>query len=210
MAATFETRTLGRSGVRVTTLGFGGGPVGHLESDDAEAVAGATVDRAWDEGIRYFDTAPLYGLGRSERRLGSALGEHARDEFVVSTKVGRLLRPAGDAKGVDRQAPLEVVFDYGREGALASFEESLARLKLGRVDILLIHDIDGWTHGDRQPQAFAAALDGAYPILADLKARGLVRAIGIGVNEWRVCRDFAERAAIDCVLLAGRFTLLEQ
>jgi D-threo-aldose 1-dehydrogenase len=211
MAGTFETRPLGGSGVTVTTLGMGGGPLGKLITTDAEAVAGATVEAAWTEGIRYFDTAPFYGLTRSERRLGAALASRARDTFVVSTKVGRLIRSGGTpAPEQDSTAKHGVVFDYTRQGAATSFAESLERLHLDRVDIALIHDIDRWTHGDRQPEAFAAALDGAYPALADLKAKGRVRAIGLGVNEWRVCRDFAERAAIDCVLLAGRYTLLEQ
>ena len=195
----------------VTALGFGGGPLGRLSAGTGEAVATATVDAAWNEGVRYFDTAPLYGIGRSERRLGGVLARRPRDEFVISTKVGRLFRASGDPdERQDPGAELGIVFDYSQEGAAASFEESLARLKLERVDILLIHDIDGWTHGGRQPQAFAAALAGAYRALAELKSKGLVRAIGLGVNEWRVCRDFAERAPLDCVLLAGRYTLLEQ
>ncbi len=210
MRTTFEKRQLGRSGVLVTPLSFGGGPIGHLKDRDADAIARASVDTAWAEGVRYFDTAPLYGLGESERRLGRALANRSRDDFVISTKVGRLLRhPAGQG-GIDDAPAREIVFDYSREGAEASFEESFERLKLGRIDILLIHDIDRWTHGDRQPQFFAAALDGAYRMLVDLKAQGLVRAIGLGVNEWRVCRDFVERAPIDCVLLAGRYTLIEQ
>ncbi len=211
MAETLDKRPLGRSGVHVTALGMGGGPLGKLVVADADSVASATVDAAWNEGIRYFDTAPFYGLTRSERRLGAALAKRPRDAFVVSTKVGRLIRPGG--KPAPEQYPatdIGVVYDYSREGAVTSFEESLDRLNLQRVDIVLIHDIDRWTHGDRQPEAFAAALAGAYPVLADLRAKGRVRAIGLGVNEWRVCRDFAERAEIDCLLLAGRYTLLEQ
>jgi aryl-alcohol dehydrogenase-like predicted oxidoreductase len=211
LAKEFETRQLGRSGVHVTVLGFGGGPVGTFINSEADAIACDTIDSAWDEGIRYFDTAPLYGLNRSERRVGSALADRPRDEFIVSTKVGRLIRTGGKpAPEQDPSSALGVIFDYSRHGTLASFEESLGRLNLRRVDVLLIHDIDHWTHGDRQSEAFAAALEGAYPVLADLKAKGRVRAIGLGVNEWQICRDFAKRAEIDCVLLAGRFTLLEQ
>jgi D-threo-aldose 1-dehydrogenase len=211
VAKEFETRQLGRSGVHVTVLGFGGGPVGTFINSEADAIACDTIDSAWDEGIRYFDTAPLYGLNRSERRVGNALADRPRDEFIVSTKVGRLIRTGGKpAPEQDPSSALGVIFDYSRHGTLASFEESLGRLNLRRVDVLLIHDIDHWTHGDRQSEAFAAALEGAYPVLADLKAKGRVRAIGLGVNEWQVCRDFANRAEIDCVLLAGRFTLLEQ
>jgi D-threo-aldose 1-dehydrogenase len=207
----FEKRPLGNSGVVVTALGFGGGPIGKSITSAGDEIARDTVDAAWNEGVRYFDTAPLYGLTRSERRIGASLAVRPRNEFVISTKVGRLIQRGGKrAPEQDPISELGVVFDYSREGALASFEESLDRLKLERVDIVLIHDIDRWTHSDRQPEAFSAALDGAYPILADLKAKGLVRAVGLGVNEWRVCRDFAERVEIDCVLLAGRFTLLEQ
>lgn len=209
-----QTRPLGRSGVAVTALGFGGGPIGNLWKPISDEAAADTVAAAWDAGIRYFDTAPLYGHGRSEMRLGAALRRRPRNDFVLSTKVGRLLRlPAAidfDKHGFVDIPDLEVVYDYSRDGALRSLEESFRRLGLERTDIALIHDVDGWTHGDRQPQVFAEALDGAYRALADLKAQGLVRAIGIGVNEWQVCRDFALRAPIDCVLLAGRYTLLEQ
>ena len=184
---------------------------GGRSTDEAAA---DTVAAAWEAGIRYFDVAPLYGHGRSETRLGRGLAEKPRAEFVLSTKVGRLLRPPAspnfERHGFIDTPDVEVVYDYSRDGALRSLEESLARLGLERADIVLIHDVDRWTHGDRQPQVFREALDGAYRALADLKAAGVVRAIGIGVNEWQVCRDFALRAPIDCVLLAGRYTLLEQ
>jgi D-threo-aldose 1-dehydrogenase len=199
-AASFESRPLGKSGIRLTALGFGGGPLGRVASDDQ---AGAILDAAWEAGVRYFDTAPLYGTGESERRIGDALRVRPRADFVLSSKVGRLLRPT-------QGGSLQVEYDYSRDGALASFEESLARLGLDRIDVLLIHDIDGWTHGADQPRRQAEALDGAYRALSDLKAAGRIRAIGLGVNEWQVCRDFAERAPIDCVLLAGRHTLLER
>jgi len=205
---------LGRSGISVTTLGFGGGAIGNLSRAISDEEAAATVGAAWDAGIRTFDTAPLYGHGRSEQRIGHALGQRARCDFVLSTKVGRLLRhPAGETfetRGFIDVPHLEVVYDYRRDGAQRSVEESLQRLGLDRVDIALIHDIDRWTHGDRQPEIFAEALDGAYRALADLKAQGIVRAVGIGVNEWEVARDVALRVPIDCVLLAGRYTLLEQ
>ena len=133
----------------------------------------------------------------------------------LTTYAGRgVLRPPRDA-GFDRHGFVdtpdrEIVYDYSRDGALRSLEESLERLKLDRVDVVLIHDIDRWTHGDEQPRRFAEALDGAYRALADLKAAGTIRAIGLGVNEWQVCRDFALRVPVDCFLLAGRYTLLEQ
>jgi D-threo-aldose 1-dehydrogenase len=208
-----KVRQLGSSGIAVTSLGLGGGPAGRQRGPVADKAAAETVRAAWAAGIRYFDTAPLYGLGRSETRIGAVLRQRPRGEFVLSTKVGRLLRHQSSSNvattDVDSDEP-EVVYDYSRDGALRSLEESFRRLGLERADIVLIHDVDRWTHGDRQPEVFAAALDGAYRALADLKAEGVVRAIGIGVNEWQVCRDFALRAPIDCVLLAGRYTLLEQ
>jgi D-threo-aldose 1-dehydrogenase len=209
-----QLRPLGRSGVYVTALGFGGGPLGNLRRPISDHAAADTVEATWDAGIRYFDVAPLYGHGRSEARLGRGLREKPRTEFVLSTKVGRLLRsPASqnfERHGFVDTPEMAVVYDYSRDGALRSLEESFARLGLERADIVLIHDVDRWTHGDRQPEVFTQALDGAYRALADLKAADVVGAIGIGVNEWQVCRDFALRAPIDCVLLAGRYTLLEQ
>lgn len=196
-----ETRLLGRSGLRLTTLGFGGGPVGHAAGADADRLAQQTVEAAWEAGIRTFDTAPLYGRGNSERRLGAVLCTKPRDQFVLSTKVARFIRSGT----VD-----ELVYDYSRDGARIALEQSLERLGLDRADLVLIHDIDRWTHGENQPARFAEALDGAYRALTDLKAAGTVGAIGIGVNEWQVCDAFARRAPIDCVLLAGRHTILER
>lgn len=209
-----ELRNLGRSGLKVSAFGFGGGPIGNLRRAISDDAATSTVDAAWDAGARYFDTAPLYGHGLSERRLGAALRRRPRDEFVLATKVGRLLRPPTspdyDRHGFVDIPDVAIAYDYSRDGALRSFEESLARLGLDRVDVVLIHDIDRWTHGEEQPRRFAEALDGAYRALADLKAAGTIRAIGLGVNEWQVCRDFALRVPVDCFLLAGRYTLLEQ
>jgi D-threo-aldose 1-dehydrogenase len=201
----FAFRTLGRSGLRLTSLGFGGGPVGWRRTQDADSAAETLLDDAWQAGIRYYDTAPFYGYGDSERRLGRSLARRSRDDYVVSTKVGRLIRP-GHAD--ERGAP--VVFDYSHAGALRSIEESLERLCIGRIDIVLIHDIDRQAHGAAQPRRFREALDGAYPALAELKAQGTIRAIGLGVNEWPVCEAFAREAPVDCVLLAGQHSLLRQ
>ena len=154
-----QVRPLGRSGVSVTALGFGGGPLGNLRRPISDEAAADTVEAAWEAGIRYFDVAPLYGHGRSERRLGRGLAEKPRAEFVLSTKVGRLLRPPAspdfERHGFIDTPDVEIVYDYSRDGALRSLEESFARLGLERVDIALIHDVDRWTHGERQPEVFA-------------------------------------------------------
>ena len=200
-----QTRRLGRSGLVLSSTGFGGGPVGWATAPDADAVAEATLTAAWELGIRYFDTAPYYGFGKSEKRIGRFLRMRPRNEFMLSSKVGRLIRPAfeGDL------SPSQVRFDYSRDGTKRSIEESLLRLGLDRIDIALIHDIDGWTHAGEQPQRFAEAVDGAFRALSDLKSQGVIRAIGLGVNEWRVCLDFAKQVPVDCFLLAGQVTLLE-
>ena len=198
-----ESRRLGRTALSLTALGFGGGPIGWRDNPGAAADAAATLARAWDAGVRYFDTAPFYGFGRSERRIGAFLQGKPRADFVVSTKVGRLVRDTSAASD-------PIVFDYTRHGALRSHQESLQRLGLERIDILLIHDIDRWTHGAEQPRRFAEALDGAYRALVDLKDNGAIGAIGLGVNEWETCRAFADRVPVDCFLLAGRHTLLER
>jgi len=197
-------RSLGTTGLQLTTLGFGGGPIGWRTAPDVDREAEALFDAAWDNGIRYFDTAPYYGYGNSERRTGRGLARRPRDSFVLSTKVGRLVRPRFPGDRDEAQ----IVYDYSRDGAMQSLEESLDRLQLARVDIALIHDIDRWTHGDAQPARFREALDGAYRALSDLKSAGVIRAIGLGVNEWEVCRAFAAAAPVDCFLLAGHNTLL--
>jgi D-threo-aldose 1-dehydrogenase len=199
------TVPLGRSGLRVTRLMFGGAPIGGLYAPVDEDAALATLDAAWAAGIRAFDTAPHYGAGLSERRLGRFLAGRPRGEYVLSTKVGRLLVPtADDVAGADEfpgEAPhLARVRDYSRDGVLASLEASLGRLGTDRVDIALIHDPDD--HG-------AQALDEAYPALADLRAAGVIGAVGVGMNQAEMLEWFVARADLDCVLIAGRYTLLD-
>ena len=178
-----------------------------------DADVAAIVGRARAGGIRYFDTAPLYGHGLSEKRLGSVLGSVPRDDFVLSTKVGRLLVPEAEGErfaGMRDAEPVAIRYDYSYDAVRRSLESSLGRLGLDRVDILLCHDIDVWTHGDAQPGVFEAARQGALPALRALREQGVVRAIGLGVNEWQVCSRVLEEMDVDCFLLAGRFTLLEQ
>ncbi|MBI1774774.1 MAG: aldo/keto reductase [Proteobacteria bacterium] len=208
-------RRLGRTSLSLTQMGFGGAPLGNLFERVPAAAAAAALERALAAGLGYFDTAPLYGHGLSEERMGKVLAAVPRERFLVSTKVGRLLvpAPAGKAEGgnfID-VPPLSIAYDYSYDGALRSVEASLTRLGLDRIDILLIHDIDRFTHGaEAQPSRFREAIEGAYPALARLRKEGTVGAIGLGVNEWQVCQQAAEAADFDCFLLAGRYTLLEQ
>ncbi len=206
---------LGKSGVRVTRLGFGAAPLGNLYAPVADEEALAAVHAAYAMRVRYFDTAPLYGHGMSEHRCGEALRGYPRDSFVLSSKVGRLLRPAADASdpsdGYVRPLPFRTVYDYTYDGTMRSLEDSLQRLGTDRIDILLVHDIDRRTHGaEGQKRRFDEAIDGAFRALLQLRAEGVVGAIGLGVNEIDVCIAVADRIDIDCVLLAGRYSLLEQ
>jgi len=207
-------RPLGRSGLQVSAVGLGAAPLGDLYARLDERVAGDTIRRAVERGITLFDVAPLYGRGLAEHRVGSALRGQPRASFVLSTKVGRLYAPAPHGvrqrEGYVGGLPFEGRFDYSYDGTLRSLEHSLLRLGLDRIDIALIHDIDPWTHGDDAAVRQREALDGAWRALAELRAQGVLRAIGIGVNDADVCLRFARDADPDCVLLAGRYSLLEQ
>jgi D-threo-aldose 1-dehydrogenase len=199
-------RRIGGSPVFVTELSFGGAAIGNLFTEVSDDGARAAVDAAWDGGIRAFDTAPHYGLGLSERRLGDALRQRPRDEYVISTKVGRLLEPAGsladpDPEGFAVAARYVRRFDFSADGIRRSLAASLNRLGLDRVDIALIHDPDD--HGEQ-------ALREAYPALEKLRAEGAVRAIGVGMNQAAMLTRFVTETDIDVVLIAGRFTLLDQ
>jgi D-threo-aldose 1-dehydrogenase len=192
---------LGRTNLTVTRLGLGCAPLAGLFAPVSDADAHEVVDRAWERGLRLFDTAPLYGSGLSERRLGEALRGRPRDELVVSTKVGRVLVPGGEPDplffGADQAAP---VFDFSADGTLRSLEASLERLGLDRVDIALIHDPD---------DHFDEAVSGAYEALDRLRQEGVLGAIGVGMNQSELLCRFARETEIDCVLLAGRYTLLD-
>lgn len=200
-----------------TTLGFGAATLGNLGHVYSEAHCDRAVTRAWDKGLRYYDTAPLYGLGLSEHRVGRILSGKPRGEFLVSTKVGRLIEPCepGESNaGVFLGVPhLKYVYDYSHDGVMRSFEASLQRLGLDRIDILLVHDVDGFTHGGREAsEARIQELmqSGGWRALDDLRRSGAVDAIGLGVNEWQPCARLLELADPDLFLLAGRYTLLEQ
>lgn len=208
-------RTLGRSALGLTALSFGGSVIGNLHRPVPEDDALAAVAAAYESGIRYFDTAPLYGGGLGEHRIGRVLRTYPRESFVLSTKVGVMLKPLARndpaAAHSEERLPFEAVYDYGYDATLRSLEDSLQRLGLSRVDIALIHDIDPDTHGrEGQVLRFREAMAGAYPALERLRAEGVISAIGVGVNDWRVCVDCAEAGDFDCFLLAGRYSLLEQ
>ncbi|MDI2129462.1 aldo/keto reductase [Yinghuangia seranimata] len=204
--ARLPIRTLGRSGVPVTALGFGAAAIGGLFEDVGEDEAAATVEAAWNAGIRYFDTAPHYGVGLSERRLGAVLRSKPRDQYTVSTKVGRVLVPhagGGDdrANGFAVPATHTRRWDFSADGVRRSLEDSLTRLGLDRVDLVLLHDPD-----DHEEQAFREA----YPALEELRSQGVVRAIGAGMNQSRMLARFVTDTDVDAVLCAGRYTLLDQ
>jgi D-threo-aldose 1-dehydrogenase len=209
------TVPFGRTGIPVTALGFGAAPIGNFLKAIAEAEVQAMVDAAWDAGLRYFDTAPLYGHGLSELRLGHALRGRPRDAYVLSTKVGYLLQrpprgPASTRPWVD-VPPFERVYDYGFDGTLRSIEDSLQRLGTDHIDIAFIHDVDVINHGaERQAAHFATAMDGAWRALLRLRDEGAVRAIGVGVNEWEVCEAALRAHDFDGFLLAGQYSLLQQ
>jgi D-threo-aldose 1-dehydrogenase len=208
-------RKIGRTDLEVCALGFGGAGLGNLYRVISDADASEAVHESFAGGVRYFDTAPFYGFGLSELRVGAALGGE-QAPVVISTKVGRRLVPTGpqDAN-VGRQGyfsprPFEPVFDYGYDSVMRSHEQSLERLGVKRVDILLCHDIGRLTHGDQHPARVKEFLGGGYRAMRELRDSGAVRAIGLGVNEWEVCVELLEHCELDCILLAGRYTLLEQ
>jgi D-threo-aldose 1-dehydrogenase len=193
--------------VFVTELGFGGAVVGGLYAATTETEARNAIDSAWDVGIRYFDTAPHYGLGLSESRLGAALKDRPRADFVISTKVGRLLAPNPNphgtdiAYGFDVPDDLQRVNDYSRDGVQRSLEASLTRLQLDRVDIVFVHDPDEFVE---------QSLHEALPALIELREQNVVGAIGVGMNQWEALRRFVLECDLDVVMVAGRWTLLDR
>jgi D-threo-aldose 1-dehydrogenase len=198
-------RTRLANGLDVTAIGLGSAPLGGLFSAVSDADAAATLAAGWSAGIRFYDTAPLYGFGLAERRLGAFLRQQPRESYAISTKVGRLLRAPDGAAAEDdhyKGAPaLRPQFDFSYDGVMRSVEESLARLGLDRVDVLLVHDPDD--HYD-------AAVSGAFRALTRLRDDGTVKAIGSGMNQSEMLARFAEAVPVDCFLLAGRYTLLDQ
>ena len=206
----FERIPIGDTGVTVTRLGLGSAPLGGNKAADG-LYGGAVFDeslrivnRAYEAGVRYFDTAPLYGWGKSEVRVGMGLAGRDRDSLTISTKAGRLLKPVSDGpRGPENLPELDAVFDYTRDGIRRSLDESLVRLKTDRVEILMLHDAD---QGGLEKEGFETAL----PALVELREEGVVKAIGCGMNEWEMTLRFVRAFDLDFILLAGRYTLLEQ
>jgi D-threo-aldose 1-dehydrogenase len=211
-------RKIGKTKLEVTTLGLGGAPMGGFRATIPDSEATAIVETAWQAGVRYYDTSPFYGYGRSELRMGAALREKPRDEYVLSTKVGRILHPMkpGEKKSADfRENGLPGFvpeFDYSYDGVMRSLEHSHLRLGHARIDIALIHDVDFWTIKDREilNQRFKTVMDSGYRALDELRRAGVIGAIGVGINESDTSLRFIQAGDFDCMLLAGRYTLLEQ
>ncbi len=208
----------GRHGLDFTELGFGAAPLGNLYRALTEAEAQATLNRAWELGVRYFDTAPLYGLGLSETRMNTFLRGKQRDDYVLSTKIGRLFRLPN--KGEDRDCigkffdvpARKEIYDYSYDGVMRSVEFSLERLGVDRIDILFAHDLDVFNHKSQTvlDAKLAEFMNGGYRALLALREAGVIKAFGAGVNEWQPCQWLTERGDFDLFLLAGRYTLLEQ
>jgi len=207
----FQENQIGDTDLAIDALGFGCTSVGNLYQKVSDEEAADILTTARASGFRYFDTAPHYGQGLSERRVGDAL--RGSSDYVLSTKVGRLLRPAGYAAerhGFVSPMPFDIEYDYSYDGIMRSFEDSLQRLGLDRIDILYMHDIGPVTHGDDNDRLFPTAMDGGYQAMDKLRQSGRVSAVGIGVNEYEVCERALEYGDWDCFLLAGRYSLLEQ
>lgn len=208
-------RRIGTTALEVTEVGFGGAAIGGLYRACPREIAMETLAGAWDAGMRYFDTAPHYGFGLSERRLGDFLRDKPRGDYVLSTKVGRLLTPVPEDQvpdlGYVEPLPLRVDYDYSYDGIMRSVEFSYARLGLNRIDILFVHDIGVYTHGvEKTKLHFRQLMDGGLKALEELKSSGTISAYGLGVNEVQICLDVMAEAPLDCILLAGRYSLLDR
>lgn len=208
---------LKNGGIKFTELGFGTAPLGNLYRAISDEDAHQVLEAAWETGSRYFDTAPLYGLGLSETRVGNFLRGKNRDDYVISTKVGRLMKvcPPDQRTGIGKffDTPnRQEVYDYSYDGVMRSFEASFERTGLDRFDIVFVHDVDIFTHGSKEASDLRIEefMKGGYYALLSLRDQGVIKAFGGGINEWQVCETLARRGDFDLFLLAGRYTLLEQ
>lgn len=210
-----KTRTIGRTGLAVTEFSFGTAALGGLYRACPRDVAMATLQVAWDEGLRYFDTAPWYGFGLAERVTGDFLRDKPKDDYVLSSKVGRIMFPVPDDKvpsyGYVDPLPFDVRYDYSYDGIMRSVELSHARLGLNSIDMLYVHDIGVYTHGaERNAFHLRQFFDSGLRALQELKSSSAIKAFGLGVNEISVCLDVLRETDLDCILLAGRYTLLDR
>lgn len=212
-------KTLNGRSITFSQLGFGGAPLGNLYRACSDEEAQQTLAAAWHSDVRYFDTAPQYGHGLSEMRMGDffhQLGKQHREQYVVSSKVGRLLKPCQPGEqGSETFKSIpnnRIVYDYSYDGIMRSYEQSLQRLRLDKINILYIHDVDVFTHGSQQAsdRRVDEVMEGGYRALCELRQAGDIDAFGVGVNEWQVCQKMAALGEFDLFLLAGRYTLLEQ
>ena len=215
MSNTMKTREIGKTGLKVTEISFGGAAIGGLYRESTQEDSNAALQAAWDSGARMFDTAPRYGAGLSERRIGDFIRSHGEEHAVISTKVGRLLTPVshsneprhGFVKGLDFDAS----YDYSYDGIMRSVEMSYARTGLNYLDILFVHDIGNLTHGtELGAKHFKIFCDSGLKAMQELKSSGAIKGWGLGVNEVPICLDVMAQADMDCILLAGRYTLLDR
>ncbi|TIO08585.1 aldo/keto reductase [Mesorhizobium sp.] len=210
-----KKRRIGATALDVTEVSFGGAAVGGLYRACSREAAMETLQVAWEAGLRYFDTAPFYGFGLSERRFGDFLRYKPRSSYVLSTKVGRLFRPVPEDQVPDHSyvdpLPFALDYDYSYDGIMRSVEFSYARLGLNRIDILFVHDIGVYTHGvEKTKLHFRQFMDGGLKALEELKSSKVISAYGLGVNEVQICLDVLRRAPLDCILLASRYSLLDR
>jgi len=209
-------RSIGSTQLQVTQMGFGAAPFGGFRGLIPESEVSSTLQLARDGGLNYFDTSPYYGYGRSELRIGQFLRDLPRDSYVLSTKVGRWMEPLNTkAPPADLRPgglPFQPRYDYSAAGTQKSLEQSMMRLGIPEIDILYIHDVDVFTHGSAEvaDQRYREVMEGCYPELERMRSAGVIKAIGIGINETERALRFARDTDIDCILLAGRYTLLEQ
>ena len=209
----FEIRQIGKTDVRVSSMSFGCASIGNLYHEVSDDAAAEVLQTAWDAGITYYDTAPRYGRGRAEARLGAFLRDKPRDSYVVSTKVGRVLRPGAaphEAEGFVNPLPNAVHEDYSADGFFEALEGSRARLGTDYIDIVYVHDIGTYTHGPDNPSHMEALRGSGLDFLIRQKEQGKIGAIGLGVNETEICLEIMADYPLDAILLAGRLTLLDR
>ena len=208
-----QKRILGNTDIKLTPIGFGGAPLGNLFEELNETDCFDIVKKSYEMNINLFDTSPLYGYGLSEHRIGNFLKTIDPNNYYLSTKVGRYLTPErnyykeGKFKGHINFIPN---LDYSYDGVMRSFDQSIHRLAVSKIDICLIHDVDRYNFGNDVDHYFKVAMNGAYKALNDLKEQKVIKAIGVGLNDADICTKFANQGDFDCMLLAGRYTLLDQ